>query len=129
MAERLDGVAVDEPRLVLSDDNMADVLQQCDKKLRIVIDAIREEEEAMVREMGEAALKAQPDLPSEPPVSNNFRLGRDADGEDGDSEEEFEEDLEEEVVDRDALKRQAQSVVDKVTKKTKKRGAKQKAKD
>jgi len=48
----------------------------------------------MLREMGEAALKSQPDLPSEPPVSNNFRLGRDADGEEVDSEEEFEEDLE-----------------------------------
>lgn len=127
LAERLDGVAIDEARLALTDDNMPDVLQQCDKKLRIVIEAIKEEEEAMVREMGEAALKSQPDLPSEPPVSNNFRLGRDADGEEGDSEEEFEEDLEEEVVDRDVLKKQSQTMLDKVTKKTKKRRARGKA--
>lgn len=129
LADRLDGVAIDEARLALTDDNMADVLQQCDKKLRIVIDAIKEEEEAMVREMGEAALKNQPDLPSEPPVSNNFRLGRDADGEEGDSEEEFEEDLEEEVVDRDALKKQSQTMLDKVTKKTKKKRSKGKNDD
>ena len=43
------------------------------------------------------------------------------------SEEEFEEDLEEEVVDRELLKKQSGTILDKATKKTKKRGKKKEA--
>merc|ERR1712087_36919 len=121
LSERLEGVAIDEAPLVLADDNMVEVLQQCEKKLRIVMEAIREEEEALVRDMGEAALKKTAELPAEPPVVNNNRV-RDADAaEEAASEEEFEEDLEEEVVDREALKKQSGNILDKATKKTKKR--------
>jgi len=121
LAERLEGVAIEDTPVVLNDDNMIEVLQQCEKKLRIVMAAIREEEEAVVRDLGEAALKKTVELPSEPPVLNNCRV-RDADGpEEVPSEEEFEEDLEEEVVDREALKKQSGTILDKATKKTKKR--------
>ena len=58
---------------------------------------------------------------------NNNRV-RDAEGgEEAPSEEEFEEDLEEEVVEREALKKQSGSILDKATKKTKKRGRKKAA--
>jgi len=43
------------------------------------------------------------------------------------SEEEFEEDLEEEVVDREVLKKQSGSILDKATKKTKKRRTRKQA--
>jgi len=103
---------------------MVEVLQQCEQRLRIVLEAIRQEEEALVRDMGEAALQRNAGLPLEPPVVNNYRV-RDADGaEEAPSEEEFEEDLEEEVVDREALKKQSGSILDKATKKTKKRRSK-----
>jgi len=60
----------------------------------------------------------------EPPVVNNYRV-KDAEGVDeAPSEEEFEEDLEEEVVDRESLKKQSGSILDKATKKTKKRRSK-----
>merc|ERR1712087_579544 len=114
LSERLEGVAIDEAPLVLADDNMVEGLQQCEKKLRIVMEAIREEEEALVRDMGEAALKKTAELPAEPPVVNNNRV-RDADAaEEAASEEEFEED-------REALKKQSGNILDKATKKTKKR--------
>lgn len=123
LADRLDGVDIEEARLALTEDNMVEVLHQCEKKLRRVIDAIREEEEAMVREMGQSTLKARPDMPSEPMAANNCRIG-DVDGEDVDSEEEYEEDLEEEVFDRDALKEQSRGMLDMASKKrTKKRRA------
>ena len=94
---------------------------------RIVLEAIRQEEEALVRDMGEAALTKSHDLPTEPPIVNNCRV-RDGDGgEEAPSEEEFEEDLEEEVVERDALKKQSGTILDKATKKTKKRGRKKAA--
>jgi hypothetical protein len=44
-----------------------------------------------------------------------------AGADDGGSDEEFEEDLEEDIVDRETLKKQSLSILDKVAKKTKKR--------
>ena len=125
----LNGVRVklEEPPLVLTDDNMVEVLMQCEQRLKIVLDAIRQEEEALVRDLGEAALNKPSALPQEPPVINNYRV-RDIDAaEEAPSEEEFEEDLEEEVVDRDALKKQSGTILDKATKKTKKRKGKKAA--
>ena len=128
LSERLEGVKLDEPPLVLSDDNMVDVLKQCEQRLRIVLEAIRQEEDALVRDMGESALQKSAGLPLEPPVLNNYRV-KEADGgeENVPSEEEFEEDLEEEVVDREALKKQSGTILDKATKKTKKRRGKKTA--
>jgi len=76
LSERLEGVKLDEAPLVsdqmrnvenlkltvvltqvLTDENMVEVLQQCEQRLRIVLEAIRQEEEALVRDMGEAALQ------------------------------------------------------------------------
>ncbi|KAL1495623.1 hypothetical protein AB1Y20_016491 [Prymnesium parvum] len=124
LSERLEGVKLDEPPLVLSDDNMVDVLQQCEQRLRIVLEAIRQEEEALIRDMGEAALQRNAGLPLEPPVVNNYRVKDIDGGEEAPSEEEFEEDLEEEVVDRESLKKQSGSILDKAAKKTKKRRTK-----
>lgn len=45
-------------------------------------------------------------------------------GEDVGSDEEYEEDMEEDIVDRDTLKKQAMSILDKEAKKTKKRRSK-----
>lgn len=125
LSQRLEGVKLEEPPLVLTEDNMVEVLQQCEQRLHIVLEAIRQEEESLVRDMGEAALqKTSSALPLEPPVVNNYRV-KDADAvDDAPSEEEFEEDLEEEVVDRDVLKKQSGSILDKATKKTKKRRGK-----
>jgi len=120
LSERLEGVKLEEPPLVLTDDNMVEVLIQCEQRLKIVLDAIRQEEEALVRDLGEAALHKPSAMPLEPPVLNNYRV-KDAEGaEEAPSEEEFEEDLEEEVVDRDALKKQSGTILDKATKKSKK---------
>ena len=121
LAERLEGVKLEEPPLVLTDDNMVEVLMQCEQRLKIVLDAIRQEEEALVRDLGEAALHKPSALPLEPPVVNNYRV-KDLDAaEEAPSEEEFEEDLEEEVVEREALKKQSGTILDKATKKTKKK--------
>jgi len=121
LCERLDGVRLEEPVLVLTDDNMVEVLTQCEQRLKIVLDAIRQEEEALVRDLGEAALHKPSALPLEPPVINNYRVRDLEAAEEAPSEEEFEEDLEEEVVDRDALKKQSGTILDKATKKTKKK--------
>ena len=128
LSERLEGVKLEgQTPLVLTDDNMVEVLQQCEAKMRIVLEAIRQEEEALLRDMGEAALQTSTELPTEPPIVNNNRV-RDAEGgEEAPSEEEFEEDLEEEVVEREALKKQSGTILDKATKKTKKRGRKKAA--
>jgi hypothetical protein len=127
LAERLEGVKLDDPPLVLTDDNMVEVLMQCEQRLKIVLDAIRQEEAALVSDVGEAALHKPSSLPQDPPVINNYRV-KDLDAaEDAPSEEEFEEDLEEEVVDRDALKKQSGTILDKATKKTKKRKGKKAA--
>ena len=129
LSERLEGVKLEEPPLVLTDDNMVEVLTQCEQRLKIVLDAIKQEEEALVRDLGEAALNKPSSLPLEPPVINNYRV-RDVDAADeAPSEEEFEEDLEEEVVDRDALKKQSGTILDKATKKSrgKKKGSKKAA--
>ena len=125
LSERLEGVKLEEPPLVLTDDNMVDVLMQCEARLKIVLDAIKQEEEALVRDLGEAALQKPAAMPLEPPVTNNYRVKDLEAAEEAPSEEEFEEDLEEEVVDRDALKKQSQSMLDKATKKQ--RGKKKKA--
>ena len=91
------------------------------------IDDTTAELTGLVRDMGELALKKTAELPAEPPVVNNMRV-RDADGaEEAPSEEEFEEDLEEEVVDREVLKKQSVSILDKATKKTKKRRTRKQA--
>jgi len=83
--------------------------------------------DATVREVGEAALNKPSTDAREAPVINNYRV-RDADAaEEAPSEEEFEEDLEEEVVDRDALKKHSGTILDKATKKTKKRKGKKAA--
>ena len=98
LAERLEGVKLEEPPLVLTDDNMVEVLMQCEQRLKIVLDAIRQEEEALVREVGEAALHKPSAVPLEAPVVNNYRV-RDLDvAEEAPSEAAFEEDLEEEEV-------------------------------
>ena len=86
-----------------------------------LLDAIRQEEAALVSDVGEAALHKPSSLPQDPPVINNYRVKDLEAAEDQPSEEEFEEDLEEEVVDRDALKKQSGTILDKATKKTKKR--------
>merc|ERR1711924_7470 len=102
-------VKLEEP-LVLTDNNIDEVLMQCQARFKIVLDAIKQEEEALVRDVGEAALNKPSTLPLEPPVINNYRV-RDADAADeAPSEEEFEEDLEEEVVDRDVLKKQSGTI-------------------
>lgn len=63
-------------------------------------------------------------MPFEPPVVNNYRV-KDIEGvEEAPSEEEFEEDLEEEVVDREGLKKASGAILDRATKKTKKKRAK-----
>jgi len=121
LAERLEGIKLEEPPLVLTDDNMVEVLMQCEQRLKIVLDAIKQEEEALVRDLGETALHKPSALPLEPPVINNYRVKDMEAMEDAPSEEEFEEDLEEEVVDRDALKKQSGTILDKATKKTKKK--------
>ena len=127
LAERLEGVKLEEPPLVLTDDNMVEVLMQCEQRLKIVLDAIKQEEEALVRDLGEAALHKPSATLEQPPVINNYRV-KDLDAaEEAPSEEEFEEDLEEEVVDRDALKKQSGTILDKATKKTKKRKGKKAA--
>jgi len=126
LSERLEGIKLEETPLVLTDDNMVEVLMQCEQRLKIVLDAIRQEEEALVREVGEAALNKPSTDAREAPVINNYRV-RDADAaEEAPSEEEFEEDLEEEVVDRDALKKNSTSIVDRQKKKTKKNAKKTK---
>jgi len=123
--DRLDGVKLEEPTLPLTDENLADVLLQCEQRLRIVLDALRQEEEAIARDMGEEVLKRNAGLPTEPPVLNNSRITYSrGDGEDAPSEEEFEEEFEEDVVERDQLKKQSNAIMDKATKKTKKRGKK-----
>ena len=129
LSERLEGVKLEEPPLVLTDDNMVEVLMQCEQRLKIVLDAIKQEEEALVRDLGEAALQktANPMQHQEAPVINNYRVKNPEEAEEAPSEEEFEEDLEEEVVDRDALKKQSGTILDKATKKTKKRKGKAKA--
>merc|ERR1719446_1016130 len=72
LSERLEGVKLEEPPLVLTDDNMIEVLMQCEQRLKIVLDAIKQEEEALVRDLGEAALSAAAKSadtgPLEPPV-------------------------------------------------------------
>jgi len=127
LSERLEGIKLEEPTLILTDDNMVEVLLQCEQRLKIVLDAIKQEEEALVRDLGEAALHKPSSLPLEPPVINNYRVKDMEAMEDAPSEEEFEEDLEEEVVDRDSLKKQSGSILDKATKKTKKRRGKKAA--
>ena len=87
----------------------------------------RQEEEALVRDLGEAALHKSSTITLQPPVINNFRVKDFEAAEEAPSEEEFEEDLEEEVVDRDALKKQSGTILDKATKKTKKRRGKKSA--
>ena len=126
LAERLDGVKVDAPPPVaVGDASLVPVLQRCEAQLRVVLEAIRQEEEALVRDLGEAALQKTADVPAEPPVVNNNRVKEGMGGEEeAASEEEFEEDLEEEVVDRDALKKVSGQILDKATKKTKKRKGK-----
>ena len=109
LAERLDGVKVDAPPPVaVGDASLVPVLQRCEAQLRVVLEAIRQEEEALVRDLGEAALQKTADVPAEPPVVNNNRVKEGMGGEEeAASEEEFEEDLEEEVVEREALKKQS----------------------
>jgi len=132
LAERLEGVKLEgqehvEP-LVPTEDNMADVLSDCVQRLRIVLDAIRQEEEALIRDMGEEALKKMPGFPVEPPVLNNYRIKDPREGEgEAPSDEEFEEEFEEDVVEREHLKKQSDGIVDKATKKTKKRQKKKNA--
>ena len=63
----------------------------------------------------------RPSTAAPPPASPGLGLGSRPRGEGDDSEEEFEEDIEEDVPDREALKRQAQTMVDKGTKKVKKK--------
>ena len=56
LAERLDGVKVDAPPPVaVGDASLVPVLQRCEAQLRVVLEAIRQEEEVVERE----ALKKQ----------------------------------------------------------------------
>ena len=130
LAEGLDGVKVDAPPPVaVGDASLVPVLQRCEAQLRVVLEAIRQEEEALVRDLGEAALQKTADVPAEPPVVNNNRVKEGMGGEEeAASEEEFEEDLEEEVVEREALKKQSGTILDRATKgRKKKRGGKKEA--
>ena len=125
-----DAVKVDAPPPVaVGDASLVPVLQRCEAQLRVVLEAIRQEEEALVRDLGEAALQKTADVPAEPPVVNNNRVKEGMGGEEeAASEEEFEEDLEEEVVEREALKKQSGTILDRATKgRKKKRGGKKEA--
>ena len=120
LVERLEGVQLDEEPVVMADDTLVGVLRQCEKKLRIVMKAVKEEEAALTKELGEAALRSvSAEVNTEPPVSNNFRIRDDTMNDDINADEEFEEELDEEVIDRDSLKKQSGSILDKATKRTK----------
>ena len=71
--------------------------------------------------VGEAAANASS---AEPVVSNNFRVRDEAVAEEGDGDDDFEDELEEEVVDRDALKKQSTTILDKAFRKTRRLKAK-----
>ena len=61
LAERLEGVKVDAPPPVaVGDASLVPVLQRCEAQLRVVLEAIRQEEEALVRDLGEARSSTAP---------------------------------------------------------------------
>ena len=115
----------DEIGTPLTDESMLPLLQQAEKKLMRVAAAFLEEEQRHAQ-----LLKAQSDYALKPPPpqpSPGMGLGRSKN--EDDSEEEFEEDIEEDVLDREALKRQTQSMLDKKAVKKKKRKPKMKDDD
>ena len=128
VAERLVGVSVEKPTLTLEDDNMVEVLDQCSSKLRVLMQAIRDEEGSLLSHLGEAALDERIAMRSEPLAldhknTQNNRVREGAESEEVASEEEFEDECEEDVVDRQLLKKQSGSILERATKKqTKKRG-------
>ncbi|KAG8462331.1 hypothetical protein KFE25_012151 [Diacronema lutheri] len=132
LSEKLDAVPLPsgERPVPLSDDTLVDVLLQNEARLRLVLDAMRIEEEALEREgiSIDAELKKSAAL-QEPAVENNLRIKDPSAQDDGASDEEFEEDLEEDIVDRETLKKQSLSILDQVSKKTKKRRPKKGGED
>ena len=115
----------DESSTPLTDESMLPLLQQAEKKLMRVAAAFLEEEQRhaqLLKKQSDYALK-----PPAPPPSPGMGLSRSKN--EDDSEEEFEEDIEEDVLDREALKRQAQSMLDKKAVKKKKRKPKMKEDD
>eukprot|EP00302_Diacronema_sp_CCMP2436_P015190 CAMPEP_0179853760 /NCGR_PEP_ID=MMETSP0982-20121206/9532_1 /TAXON_ID=483367 /ORGANISM="non described non described, Strain CCMP 2436" /LENGTH=553 /DNA_ID=CAMNT_0021739521 /DNA_START=115 /DNA_END=1776 /DNA_ORIENTATION=+ len=124
LTEKLEAVPLplNERPVALSDDTLVEVLTQNETRLRLVLEAMRVEEEALEREgiSIDAELKKTAAL-QEPTVENNMRIKDPNGADDGASEEEFEEDLEEDIVDRETLKKQSLSILDKANKKIKKR--------
>jgi len=115
----------DESSTPLTDESMLPLLQQAEKKLMRVAAAFLEEEQRhaqLLKKQSDYAIK-----PPAPPPSPGMGLSRSKN--EDDSEEEFEEDIEEDVLDREALKRQAQSMLDKKAVKKKKRKPKMKEDD
>ena len=92
--------------------------------MRIAAAFLEEEQRhaQLLKKQSDYALK-----PPAPPPSPGMGLSRSKN--EDDSEEEFEEDIEEDVLDREALKRQAQSMLDKKAVKKKKRKPKMKEDD
>tara|TARA_B110001452_G_scaffold203797_1_gene173774 strand:- start:1042 stop:2448 length:1407 start_codon:yes stop_codon:yes gene_type:complete len=120
--EQLEPLRLDEELgAPLTDETMVPLLQQAEKKLMRIAAAFLEEEQrhaTMLKSSADyAALKQQ----QPPPQSPGLGMGTRARPEDDDEDDEFEEDLEEDVPDREALKRQALSMVDKGSKKPKKK--------
>jgi len=123
LTEKLEAVQLPgEKPVPLTDDSLVDVLLQNESRLRLVLEAMRVEEEALERDgiNIDAELKKNSAL-QEPVVENNIRIKDPEAVDEGVSDEEYEEDLEEDIVDRETLKKQSMSIVDKVAKKTKKR--------
>ena len=119
--EQLEPLRLDDELVTsLTDETMVPLLQQAEKKLMRIAAAFLEEEQrhaTMLKSSADYALKQQ----QPPPQSPGLGMGTRARQEDDDEDDEFEEDLEEDVPDREALKKQALSMVDKGTKKTKKK--------
>eukprot|EP00164_Ancoracysta_twista_P002641 GFYU01003515.1.p2 GENE.GFYU01003515.1~~GFYU01003515.1.p2 ORF type:complete len:499 (+),score=244.27 GFYU01003515.1:80-1498(+) len=116
LADKLDCVKIDAPPVQMSDETVVDVLNQCELKLKMLLDVIKEEQ--MDDDAKDAKKQGfEPDMPQ-----HNIRIKLPArDQQEDEEEEDAEEDAEEDVPDRDAMKKFANLMVEKATKKQKKK--------
>jgi len=121
LAEKLENVKIDAPPIAVSDDTIVDVLNQCEQKLLKMVESLQAQQEEDEIESPEAKnLSADEGDAQENAYNCRIKLPAGALDED-DSDEDYEEDLEEDVPDRGTMKKLSTMMLDKASKKTKKK--------
>ncbi len=119
LSDKLEVIKVDQPPVVLTDDTVVEVLQQCELKLMKLTESV----EILHKDEGGAAAPSRPSAADaggdEGSAQYNIRISLPREADNDSYEEDYEDDDQEEVYDRESVKKYSFLMLEKANKKQK----------